>query len=296
LHREEVSDAAGLVVAADQFKARKYAAILESICGETPTLAISDEPDASRRIADFTKAKSRWIVAVAMVSEGVDIPRLAVGVYATNVSAELFFRQVVGRFVRTRGDEDFTVASLYIPSVQPLLSYAAEIERMIPKALREAVERAERENKDSGSPTQLEINVVEPLGSSEAIHIATILGGEQFADAELRKAEEMARLAGIPANVNAAQVARLMRMVTGSRTLGTTTVEMPSAPLADEKRQVRKYIANKVGRLNRLADMPHSHIHSKLNQICGDTTPTADLDGLKRRLTLLDTWIEEHDR
>src|SRR5690606_19741506 len=100
LHREQVPDAGGLVVAADQFKARKYAAMLAQICGEEPTLAISDEPDASRRIAEFAAGSSRWIVAVAMVSEGVDIPRLAVGVYATNVTAELFFRQVVGRFVR----------------------------------------------------------------------------------------------------------------------------------------------------------------------------------------------------
>ena len=39
-----------------------------------------------------------------MVSEGVDIPRLRVGVYATTTSTELFFRQAVGRLVRwTRG-------------------------------------------------------------------------------------------------------------------------------------------------------------------------------------------------
>ena len=35
-----------------------------------------------------------------MVSEGVDIPRLRVGVYATTARTELFFRQVIGRFIR----------------------------------------------------------------------------------------------------------------------------------------------------------------------------------------------------
>lgn len=295
MHREQVPDAGGLVVAADQFKARKYAAMLADICGEEPTLAISDEPDASHRIAEFAAGYSRWIVAVAMLSEGVDIPRLAVGVYATNVTAELFFRQVVGRFVRTRDPEDYTVASLYIPSVQPLISYAAEIERVIPKALRDAVERAERESK-AGGTTQLEINIIEPLGSSEAVHLATILGGEQFADAELRKAEEMARLAGMPANVSAAHVARLMRMLTGGRAIQTTTVEVPKTPLVDEKRQIRKLIANRVGRLHRLTGMKHKDIHIRLNQICGDSTPTADLDGLKKRLTLLDHWIAEREK
>jgi len=296
LHREQVPDAGGLVVAADQFKARKYAAMLAQICGEEPTLAISDEPDASRRIAEFAAGSSRWIVAVAMVSEGVDIPRLAVGVYATNVTAELFFRQVVGRFVRTRGPEDYTVASLYIPSVQPLLSYAAEIERMIPKALREAAERAERESKSSGSTTQLEIQVVQPLGAGEAVHLATILGGEQFADAELRKAEELARLAGMPANVSAAHVARLMRMLTGNRTVQTTTVEVPTRPLVEEKRQIRKLLANRVGRLNRLTGEDHAAINYRLNQICGGRVADADLDGLKRRLALVEQWIAEAER
>ena len=35
-----------------------------------------------------------------MVSEGVDVPRLRVGVYATTARTELFFRQVIGRFIR----------------------------------------------------------------------------------------------------------------------------------------------------------------------------------------------------
>lgn len=293
-HREQMPDAAGLVVAGDQYKARRYAAMLARICGEEPALAISDEPDASQRIAEFVAGSSRWIVAVAMVSEGVDIPRLAVGVYATNVAAELFFRQVVGRFVRTRDPEDFTVSSLYIPSVQPLVSYASEIERMIPKALQDAVDKADRDSK-SGT-TQLEINVVQPLGAGEAVHLATILGGEKFADAELSKAEELARLAGMPANVSAAHVARLMRMMTGGRTVQTTTVEVPKMPLSAQKKRIRKLLANRVGQLHRLSGAEHKAINYRLNQLCGDTTPTADMDGLKRRLALLDQWVAEYDR
>ena len=44
-----------------------------------------------------------WIVAVRMVSEGVDIPRLAGGVYATNTLTDLFFRQAVGRLEQVVG-------------------------------------------------------------------------------------------------------------------------------------------------------------------------------------------------
>ena len=64
----------------------------------------SDDPRASMKIAGFAAGTEPWLVAVRMVSEGVDIPRLRVGVYATTTSTELFFRQAVGRLVRwTRG-------------------------------------------------------------------------------------------------------------------------------------------------------------------------------------------------
>ena len=53
-------------------------------------------------IEKFSADNSRWMVAVRMVSEGVDVPRLAVGVYATSSSTPLFFAQAIGRFVRAR--------------------------------------------------------------------------------------------------------------------------------------------------------------------------------------------------
>ena len=61
-----------------------------------------------------------------MVSEGVDIPRLAVGVYATSVGTALFFAQAVGRFVRARRRGE--TASVFLPSIPALLGYAAELE------------------------------------------------------------------------------------------------------------------------------------------------------------------------
>src|SRR3954467_1570858 len=93
-------DAGALVVAADKDHANAIASRLESISGERPQLVTSDEPDASARIAAFAAGTRRWLVSVLMVSEGVDIPRLRVGVYATAARTELFFRPVVGRFIR----------------------------------------------------------------------------------------------------------------------------------------------------------------------------------------------------
>ncbi len=93
-------DAGGLVIAADKEHAERLADQLARVTGDRPDVVTSDAPDASRRIARFSAGSGAWLVSVLMVSEGVDIPRLRVGVYATAARTELFFRQVIGRFIR----------------------------------------------------------------------------------------------------------------------------------------------------------------------------------------------------
>lgn len=124
--RRHVPDAGGLVIASDQDSARAYAKLLRQIAGEPATVVLSDEKAASKKITEFSEGDQRWMVAVRMVSEGVDVPRLAVGVYATTTSTPLFFAQAVGRFVRarTRGE----TASVFLPSVPNLLGFASEME------------------------------------------------------------------------------------------------------------------------------------------------------------------------
>lgn len=100
--------AGGLVIASNQTAARAYAKLLQGITGVAPTVVLSDDAaGASTRIEKFAADTSRWMVAVRMVSEGVDVPRLCVGVYATSTSTPLYFAQAVGRFAvraRKRGE------------------------------------------------------------------------------------------------------------------------------------------------------------------------------------------------
>jgi superfamily II DNA or RNA helicase len=121
-------DAGGLVIASDQDHARAIAARLASIAGEQPELVMSDEPGASRRIAEFAASDRRWLVSVLMVSEGVDIPRLRVGIYATAARTELFFRQVVGRFIRATPQPRRQMSYLLMPADSRLKALAHEIE------------------------------------------------------------------------------------------------------------------------------------------------------------------------
>ncbi len=122
-------DSGGLVIASDQNHARAISRRLGMICGEIPEIVMSDEPDGSRRIADFSAGDKRWLVSVLMVSEGVDIPRLRVGVYATAARTELFFRQVVGRFIRVTPSPRRQMSYLLLPADSRLKQLAFEIEK-----------------------------------------------------------------------------------------------------------------------------------------------------------------------
>src|SRR6201991_2454629 len=121
-------DAGGLVVAIDKEHAEKLAARLARVAGEKPEIVTSDAADASQRIQRFAAGSGSWLVSVLMVSEGVDIPRLRVGVYATSARTDLFFRQVVGRFIRRTPEPKDQMSHLFLPSDPTLKRLAAQIE------------------------------------------------------------------------------------------------------------------------------------------------------------------------
>jgi hypothetical protein len=130
--RAVVDDAAGLVLCDDQAHARAVGALLRTTTGEKPVVVVSDEAGAHARIERFAHggaAAPRWLVAVNMVSEGVDVPRLIVAVYATVKRTDLFFRQAVGRIVRRRPyDPADTVATVYMPADPTLKQLAERVE------------------------------------------------------------------------------------------------------------------------------------------------------------------------
>ncbi len=141
LRSEGHRDAGGLAVAADAAHARQVAKLLREVTGRAPLVVLHTEAQAARKLADFRSSADPWIVAVNMVSEGVDIPRLRVGVYASAAKTPLIFRQIVGRFVRTIPGRPAEPSWLYLPAEQTLRTHASEIET----ELRHALQRAEPE-------------------------------------------------------------------------------------------------------------------------------------------------------
>ena len=127
-----IPDAAGLVLCDDRAHARATAKLLRTIAGEKPVVVVSDEPQAHARIDRFARGGAdapRWLVAVNMVSEGVDVPRLVLAAYATVKRTDLFFRQAVGRVVRRRRDDpDDLVATVFLPADPTLTGCAERVE------------------------------------------------------------------------------------------------------------------------------------------------------------------------
>ncbi len=130
-------DAGALAVAADAAHARKIAKLLGEATGRAPVVVLHTEARAARKLASFRESREPWIVAVNMVSEGVDIPRLRVGVYATAAKTPMIFRQIVGRFVRTIPGRAPEPSWVYLPADPVLRGHAAQVESELRRALRE---------------------------------------------------------------------------------------------------------------------------------------------------------------
>ncbi len=206
------------MIASDQASARAYAAALAAVSGQAPTLVLSDEPGSSARIEAFARSTDRWLVAVRMVSEGVDIPRLSVGVYATSTSTPLFFAQAVGRFVRGRRRGE--TASIFLPSIPSLLEHAAALEAERDHVLGRRddgenlwsaedalVAEARRAARDGVEDDQLAFEALE----SEATFDRVLFDGGEFGTHAAAGSAEEEEFLGIPGLLEPHQVVTVLR-------------------------------------------------------------------------------------
>ena len=303
--RRHVPDAGGMVIATDQESARAYAKILKSISGESPTVVLSDEKGASKKIGEFTTSDSRWLVAVRMVSEGVDVPRLAVGVFATTTSTPLFFAQAIGRFVRarTRGES----ASIFLPSVPTLLSHASEMELArdhvlgrritdeddIFAAEKELMAEAEAGDGDGDGDEGLPF---EALGS-EATFDHVLYDGDQYGS------EEEMDFLGIPGLLEPGQMRELLQHRTSegakaqARRAARAGAEAPAADTVQEVSTheqlavLRRELNGLVGAWNHRTGQPHGVTHAALRKECGGpASAVANAEQLRARIDAVRTW------
>lgn len=304
-------DAGGLVIATDQTTARAYTELLFGLTGTRPVLVLSDEAGGSARIDAFSRSNDRWMVAVRMVSEGVDVPRLAVGVYATSASTPLFFAQAIGRFVRARRPGE--TASVFLPSVPTLLGLASELEAQRDHVLGKPHRADEQWDDELLAAAQAQRD--EP-GEEEkaftALHAdaeldQVIFDGSSFGTASFAGSEEEQDYLGLPGLLEPDQVRALLRQRQdrqlsgpGAGTAATRTVPVvvPGSAAQDRPVSVRERLGGLRKELNTLVALhnhrtgkPHGMIHSELRRDCGGPpTAMASAEQLEERIAALRTW------
>ena len=290
--RDHVPDAGGMIIASDQTAARAYAELLRDITGEAATVVLSDDPGSSQRISEFSASSSKWLVAVRMVSEGVDVPRLAVGVYATSASTPLFFAQAIGRFVRSRQPGE--TASIFLPSVPNLLQLASELEEQRNHVLGKPHRVSEEDPLDEelreqrrDEPGELD-NGFESLGAQAELD-QVIFDGSSFGTATPAGSEEEADYLGIPGLLDAGQMRDLLsRRQDEQLQKRTASGEVPPPSTHGQLRELRRELNALVSATHHKSGKPHGWIHNELRRRCGGPpVAAATRDQLQERIVAI---------
>lgn len=297
-----MTDAAMLVLASDQESAKAYAKVLKTITGVAPVVALSEDPKASSKIEAFSQSTDKYVVAVRMISEGVDIPRCAVLVWLTSYRTPLFFAQAVGRVVRARTATES--ATVFLPAVRPLLLLAAEIEAarehvIFTKPKEEdgllEVEIPEREPALDGDTEEFvalasEASFGHVLFSGKAVtanidpsqlteHDQEYLG--LFGEAGLLSPEQTAAmLAGRDRDLRQ----QTRSIFAGDDAPARVALPEEAEAVSEKMAAVRKEIATLVNRYATRTGRTHAEVHVMLRRtVPGPATADANLDVLTRR-------------
>ena len=284
-------DAAGLVIAADQDHARGIAHLLQRRHGVGATVATSDDPAASSRIARFADSTAPWLVAVRMVSEGVDIPRLRLGVFATTTTTELFFRQAVGRFVRhTGGRARDERAWLFIPDDTRLRRWADTIAEQRRHSLHRDGTVREEEPVDPAALDELPEEDPGQLSLFEALS-AHVVGGEATASAF----DDDPALDDHDPDLDDHDGGVAVELPSPPPPAGNVPdlpPEVAGRPLAEVKAGLREANARLAGELARFTGLPHREVNGRLNRLASvERIADATVDQLRRRADVAERWM-----
>ncbi len=312
--RKSHPEAAGLIIATDQAHAQQIAQLMLRKHGVTAVVAVSDDPDASDKIAAFALSDQPWIVAVRMVSEGVDIPRLRIAVFATMTTTELFFRQAVGRIVRWTKGIPRQKAYFFLPDDVRLRHFAANLAEQRRHSLRK---RADAE--ESGELGQAESGFDEPPGlEDEQMSLFSVIGSVALGSAgesapgQVQGVDSMTGDEGVFADDPDGSLgdsrddggvdlvllppplpSGAMPRDAGSALEGSAGGALDNMTLRQRKIAMRDYNADLARDLVRATGWSHPQVNAELNRLSGiRKISEATLDQLERRLIAGRKWLK----
>ena len=287
--RKTHPEAGGLVIATDQEHARGIVKLLKRFHRVDAKLALSDDPKASQVITKFAASDDAWIVAVRMISEGVDIPRLRVGVYATTTVTPMFFRQAVGRIARWTPGQRSQRAYLFLPDDPRLRVHALGIAQ----SRRHSIElRLRRREADEGE-------------------------FDAYPGAERAEDQQLSLFAALSSSVLGADESPIdgvdpdEDVVLEPADLRSFTIDLPPPPplpgrVGDlegvgpvrsrhsDKKRLRDRNASIVKDLARVTGLGHRAVNGELNRLAGIVRiDEATVPQLSRRATVANAWLDD---
>ncbi len=281
-------DAGGLVIATDQDHARGIADLLRRRFGQNAVVATSEDPEASARISRFAAGTDPWIVAVRMVSEGVDIPRLRVAVYATTTTTELFFRQAVGRIVRHIAGQGRQRAYMFIPDDTRLRHYGFTIADSRRHSLEKNSREADDDRTRDAETDQMSLFSVLSATATDAddeLDVLSVhdepLNDEGPGDDQLVLDSLTVDLRELPPPA-----------------VGTATSSVPFGGFdRNERDRLRRMNNDLTKELVDLTGRPHAQVNAELNRRAGiGKVSEATIVQLNRRSRAAEDWLRHEQR
>lgn len=280
----------------------KIGKVVRKITGMTPTIVHHGVQGASDEIRRFRESRSpadRFLVSIRQFGEGVDIPRCRVGGYLSNISSEMYLRQVVGRYVRNEdrlnGQPQYAV--MVMPEVPVFRQFASCVEEEARVGL-EMGERSRRECERETEPTddRPTVQTVSVTGNGGSI----VMSGDAFRmdDESVRKAES------ISAEFPAYPVGDLARIISRSASAGAASAvaEPPMHVQCAELRKKCNSIAFRIAKDNPDDFANVGHVHGEVNKRQGVPYGVENgqnwiekrrgVEGLQQRLAILRAMME----
>ncbi len=291
--RQNHKEAGGLVLATDKEHAHGIASWLRTNLQTTPVVVTSEDPKASEKIVAFSENATPWIVAVKMVSEGVDIPRLRVGVYATTTTTELFFRQAVGRLVRYVKSRGRQRAYMFVPDDPRLKHFGATIA----ESRRHSLKKTEKEEDDLGGELD-SLSADDDGGVADQMNLFEVLSSTaletESADIFLEGADEESD-------------AEPEQEIVLDESLVLDLGELPGLGIAGgsngqvagpkERERLRKVNASLASDLAKHTGMGHAEVNKELNKQAGITSiAQASVMKLNKRIRCAERWLKVVER
>lgn len=279
--------AGGLVIATDVDHAHGIAEVIRRRLGRATVVATSDDPTASGRIAGFADGDQDWMVAVRMVSEGVDIPRLRVGVWATTTVTELFFRQAIGRVVRWTPGLRRQKAFFFLPDDVRLRTHAATIAEHRTHSLRRRVDDGLQDEvaldevgADPGDQLSLFAAISATPMADQRSGVAGVF--DDTAGEDLIHDPDLLDMAGVEIDL----------LPPPRRAAADEATDATGVPLAVVREELRSACNDRVQVLVNLTGMGHREVNMELNRAAAiESVDTATVTALRRRLSAADRWL-----